>query len=115
MTYGDHYEYGEYADGQPDIEILDDGITLRRKKGSLLGLNRKIIKKQWKPLEIESDYYGYTDNNVGEIMDNDFSPTPIASIDQMGVFRKHNKTNAKLVRKPVKKIKKKTVKKCKCK
>jgi hypothetical protein len=52
----------------------------------------------------DSDYYGYTDNNAGKILDTDISPTPLPT------FRKHKKNKVSMVRKV-----KKTNKKCKCK
>jgi len=53
----------------------------------------------------DSDYYGYTDNNAGRGIDNDFSAKS-TDIDSVGVFRKRKCNKIKLIRKR---------KKCKCK
>jgi len=55
----------------------------------------------------DADWYGYTDTNVGPIVDNDFTPSYAGEINPTGVFRKHKRNRAKLLRKPIKK--------CKCK
>jgi hypothetical protein len=66
-------------------------------------------KKSEPKVKEDDDYYGYTDNNAGRGLDNNFSVRPMGAMDEIGTFRKHKSNKAKLVRKRVIK------KKCKCK
>lgn len=94
----DRYNY--QGEENSDLDSTDD-LEYRK---------RKSLKPK---IDEDTDYYGYTDNNAGRGIDNDFSARPLGSMDDVGVFRKHKQNKAKLVRK--RKIVKKIIKKCKCK
>ena len=48
----------------------------------------------------------YTASNAGKVIDDDFSPTPMADLNETTIYRKRKKNKINLVRKS---------KKCKCK
>ena len=87
-------EISRYDQGGSDIT---DDLEYRK---------RKLLKPK---IDEDTDYYGYTDNNAGKGIDNDFSARPLGDIDEVGTFRKRKQNKAKLVRK------RKIIKKCKCK
>ena len=72
-----------------------------------------VNRKRSEPkIDEDSDHYEpgkrYNDSNGVAIVDNDYSARPLGYVDPIGAFRKHKQNKAKLVRK-------RKVKKCKCK